>query len=194
MKLDVKDLQTLYLTLKEGRKVSKINFTQSDIYKIGHTINIINSLRYNKAMLGDEMLSDYEIPSAWAELIQPARIKFSSDELAKDYKDTKAYEGALVVDGAVYDEVLSAHEFKILWRAIVGSYKGKEDFKSVKEAREEKTLDEIGKHGILDTSSCCIDNGVYIPNVVTIQTYESIAYVIDNHRMFERWLSKIIFS
>lgn len=194
MKLDVKDLQTLYLTLSEGRKVSKLNINQTQVYKMGHTINTINSLGKNKAILGDELLADYEIPSDWAELIQPARIKFSSDELANDYKDTKAYEGVLVVDGTVYDEVLSAHEFKLLWRAIVGSYKGNENFKSVREAREEKTLDEIGKHGILSTSSHCIDDGVYIPSLVTIQTYDSIAYVVDTNKMFEKWLSKIIFS
>lgn len=192
MKLDVLFLQTMYQTLEDLRKVNKLGFSQEDIYKLGHTINQINALKPGKAILGDELLSEYSIPDKWKELIQPSEIKFSSDMLAKDLKDRASYEGALVVKDKVYDECLTSHEWKKLWHVILGSYKGETNDTPIKDLRVTKTLSEVGKHTITAGQKSCIDDGLYIPYTITTQTYEDAAYTVTLTKMYEKWLDNII--
>lgn len=196
MRLDVQNLQTLFNALEQGKKVTRLSVTQEQLYNLGHTINVINSLPLGRGVIGDgELLSDYQIPSSWSELIQPATIKFSSDEMAVDYKNREAYTAPIVVSGNTYDKVLSSTEFKLLWNSIVGSYeKTSPNFVSVQSLRKESTLAEVGKHAIIAGAEYCINDGLYVPSIITIKTYDDMAYNVDCHKMFEKWLVRLIIA
>lgn len=188
MRLDAKKAKIMNDYLNEGRKVSRVSFSEEDIKSVCNTINMINALPYGKAVVEGELLSDYEIPRAWSALIQPARVRFSSDIMAKDYKDTDAYKSP----GKVAP--MSSTRFKLVWRAIIGSYKGAEDFISVRDCRNDAMITDIGKKGVLASMNSCIDDGIYIPSIITLQTYDDLAYTIDIDKMFEKWLTNLIMA
>ena len=189
MKLDILKSQTLFNTLVEGRKVNTMVITQDDVNNVCHTINKINGLSFGKAVLTDYLVDEYEIPTKWKDLIQPSRIMFSSDSLALDYKDLNAYNDV----SAQIGELLSPNQFKLIWNAIVGSYRGKESsFESVKEARKDAALTEVAKVSANSDRTLCINNGVFIPKLTTIYPYESIAYNTNIDDMFVKFVLSVI--
>lgn len=183
MRINDNLLTKTYTILSEARRVSKLSVTEAKFKDVCHTINVINGLSYGKAIVGEYLLEDYEIPSKFAELIVPCRIKFSSDETALDFKSSKYADSSLLVGG----KVLSPTEFKLAWMAILGALKSNDTFTNVKAHRADKILSDMTVQMVKEDNSLCRDVGVYVPVLVTQNFYVDQVYNVSIEDMFEKW-------
>lgn len=186
MRLD-KQLSKQFLDiLRDGRQTGRINIDQERMDDFCHTINVINGMEYDKSLIGDYSLADYEIDDALSALILPSRVRISSEVFARDFKDMKYYQGATDFIDA---KVMSPHDFKTMQASIRGSQKHQLQMKPLREARTEKVLSDVVQQATVK-DGLVQSNSAFVPLILTEKFYADDAYNFEPKRMIIKWFSE----
>lgn len=160
MKINDNHVNIIYKACEKYSARNQMNVTKKDIKEWTTIINIVNSMKEDQTKLGEYSITDYEIPTAFKQLVLPVRVSLTGSEEETDFLCHNHYcEKKVAVNEETGEEetyyvpvtgkIISPIEFNEISDALVINVNQNKvvdyDKISLEKARKELSLSEAAK-------------------------------------------------
>lgn len=185
MRIDVELATELFNLIDGVRQISRLTFDPIDFERFVSTINAINSLQEDSTLVGNHILSDYEIDKKFGEMIIPQRISMFGNKSDYNYVNRDSYYTNSL-------DIMTPIEFKLIQLKINGAVKQETNFVPVRELRHSDVL--VSQYAFRCMNNEYVkDNGqLFVPISLSIPVFAEGLSSRQASMMYVEWfLSKL---